>query len=109
MYSNVTFSDFCDTFRDMDRDTNFSYDGKRFLFDYLEEFEADTGEQIEFDVISLCCDYSEASYDEIIADYSIDIDADMEEEEKREFVVEYLNDHTQICGYDDAVIVYANF
>ena len=38
---------------------NFSYDGKKALFKYLEEFEEDTGEKIEFDYIVLCCDYSE--------------------------------------------------
>jgi len=37
---------------------NFSYEGKKALFNYLEELEEEDF-QIEFDYISLCCDYSE--------------------------------------------------
>jgi len=29
------------------------------LFDHLENYEEETGEQVEFDPIALCCDYSE--------------------------------------------------
>ena len=59
MYQEINFSDFCDRFRDMNRDNNFTYDGKRALFDYLENLEEDTGEKIELDIIALCCEYSE--------------------------------------------------
>ena len=38
---------------------NFSYEGKKALFEYLQEYEQSTEEQIEFDYIALCCDYSE--------------------------------------------------
>ena len=41
------------------RPDNFTYDGLHVLFEYIEEFEADTGQQIEFDPIALCCEYSE--------------------------------------------------
>ena len=50
---------------------NFSYDGLHALFEYLEDYEDDTGEEIEFDMIGICCDYSE--YDSLEAfahDYS---------------------------------------
>tara|TARA_R100000278_G_C5424266_1_gene147750 strand:+ start:301 stop:636 length:336 start_codon:yes stop_codon:yes gene_type:complete len=38
---------------------NFSYAGKKALFEYLQEYEQDTDEQIEFDYIALCCEYTE--------------------------------------------------
>ena len=38
---------------------NFSYDGLKALFEYLEEYEEGTGEEIELDVIALCCEYAE--------------------------------------------------
>ena len=41
------------------RPDNFSYAGQEALFDYLEEYEESTGEEVELDVIALCCDYSE--------------------------------------------------
>lgn len=65
MYANISFSDFLDYFHGHDRDSQFSYEGKRALFDYLESVEEDTGEKIELDVIALCCEYTE--YDNLEA------------------------------------------
>ena len=59
MKSNVTFSDFCDRFRDMGRNDSFTYAGKRALFDYLEELEDGCDTEIELDVVGLDCEYSE--------------------------------------------------
>ena len=38
---------------------NFSYEGLKALFEYLEDLESDIGEEIELDVIALCCEYME--------------------------------------------------
>ena len=37
----------------------FSYEGLSALFDYLEEMEESTGEELEFDPVALCCEYEE--------------------------------------------------
>ena len=71
MIDNVTFSDFHDRFRNMDRLDGWTYDGLRAMFDYLEEYEDSTDEQIELDVIAICCDFSEyADLEEFQSDYS---------------------------------------
>lgn len=59
MKQTITFSQFTDAFRDMGREEQFSYEAKQALFDYLEEYEEATGEDIELDVIALCCEYTE--------------------------------------------------
>jgi hypothetical protein len=41
------------------RPNNFSYKGRQALFEMLESYENDTGEEIEFDPIALCCEYTE--------------------------------------------------
>ena len=64
MYQSVGFCDFTDAFRKMDRKENFSYEGLKVLFDYLERLEEDMGEPIELDVIALCCEYMEIEDDE---------------------------------------------
>jgi hypothetical protein len=70
MKSTVGFCEFCDRFRDMNRNETFSYEGKRALFNWLEEYENETGEEIELDVIALCCEYSEyANIEEFRNDY----------------------------------------
>lgn len=58
MKRSVNFYDFERAFERYERE-NFSYDGLKALFNYLEEYEDDTGEELELDVIALCCEFSE--------------------------------------------------
>ena len=58
MIETVYLNDFIDRFRAYDRYDNFGYEGLKALFEYLEEYEDSTGEQIKLDVIALCCDYT---------------------------------------------------
>ena len=41
------------------RPDQFSYQGLGALFDYFEEIEDSIGEEIELDVIGICCEYTE--------------------------------------------------
>ena len=82
MYQSVSFSDFCDSFKKI-RPENFSNDGLRLLFDHFEEIEDSTGEKIELDVIGICCEYSEDTFDQIRSSYSL---GDMSDEEVGEWI-----------------------
>lgn len=59
MKKSVNLHTFRESFRTMGRQANFSWQGLEALFDYLEKLEDDIGEELELDVIGLCCDYSE--------------------------------------------------
>ena len=103
MKQTVNFSDFVAAFHRMDRDTQFTRDGLMVLFDYLETYEDDTGEELELDVIALCCEYSEDCADNIAAAYDIDIeDAEGDPEAVATIVRDYLNNNTILCGETDA-------
>jgi hypothetical protein len=86
MKTTVSEYDFERAFIDANRADNFTYAGRKALFAYLEEYEEDTGEEIELDVIALCCEYSEyASVQEFITAYNDDfIVWDVEPEEADE-------------------------
>ena len=56
MKQTINFSQFRDEFKAI-RPTNFDGEGLKLLFAYLEEYEESTGEEVELDVIALCCDY----------------------------------------------------
>ena len=58
MKTTVNFYEFRNWF-EKNRPNNFSYDGLIALWEMLEEYEEGTGEEIEFDPIALCCEYSE--------------------------------------------------
>jgi ferritin len=57
MIKKVTLNYFMDRFRAFDRYDNFGYEGLKALFEYIEQYEDETGKQIELDVTALCCDY----------------------------------------------------
>ena len=59
MKKTINFYDFSDAFRKAGRNEQFTYEGQRAIFDYLEEYEDSTGEEVELDVVAICCEYME--------------------------------------------------
>lgn len=90
MIKTINFSDFCDSFSDTYKN-NFTYKGKRALFDYLEQLEEDTSTPIELDPIALCCDYTEYdNMEELQASYP-----DIKD-------IEDLENHTQVIQIENS-------
>ena len=70
MKQTINQYDFERAFVKMGRENQFSHEGRKALFEYLEEYEDETGEDVELDVIALCCDYAEyGSMGEFQEDY----------------------------------------
>jgi len=85
LVKKVYFNDFLEEFKKFERDEQFSYEGKRALFDYLNDLSEDIGEPIELDIIGICCDFTEYSdLKEFIDDYSYTIE-DIKEIEDIEY------------------------
>ena len=87
MKNTVTSSEFTASFHRMNRGDNFSHKGLLSLFDYLEQVEEDCGQEINLDVIALCCEYSE--YKDL-ADFQADYDKDDFPD------LDALRDHTEV-------------
>ena len=83
MKRTVTCADFRDALRDHNCLDNFSCNGARALFLYLEELEADIDGDFELDVIALCCNFTEY-------------------EDARQCVLDagYMFSFADKCGYD---------
>tara|TARA_R100001510_G_C7465502_1_gene84125 strand:- start:177 stop:479 length:303 start_codon:yes stop_codon:yes gene_type:complete len=97
MYQEITSSQFSDWFLTSDTyKNNFSYEGLKSLYNYLVDLEEDTGDNIEFDPVAICCEYSEYENLEEIKNNYNDIET-----------IEDLRDHTQvieISGSDKIII-----
>ena len=93
MQTTIDIYDFRKAFEYAGRENNFSYEGLGILFDYLEQYEVDTGEAVELDVIALCCDFSEMDEQEVRDTYNIDDDVEVDD---------FLNDNTMVCGEYEA-------
>jgi hypothetical protein len=114
MKTTVSFYDFQRAFADCGRKDQFSYEGLKALFDYHEDYEEQTGEELELDVIAMCCGYAEDHPDDIARNYSIDlshldVEDDDYEEQCIDAVREYLNDNTTLVGETSTGFVYAVF
>jgi hypothetical protein len=124
----VDLNTFCEAFRNAGRLKQFQ--NLSWLFEYLEDYSDNTDEPVELDVIALCCEYAEDTYDSIVdnypgidmpdpADYSdLDeggevipgtLDEEAFAEARREAILDYLRDNTSVCGFDDETVLYAQF
>lgn len=79
---------FVNAFDNMDRRENFSLYGLRALFEYLEDLEDDIGEEMELDVIALCCEFSEEPLEDVLENYNL---PDIEEMQDNSLVIELDN------------------
>ena len=109
MKQNISFCDFCDAFPES-RDDNFSYDGKKALFNYLEEYEESCDTEIDLDIVALCCEYCEfEGIEDYLKSYDTDIDkedytddGDFEEEDYNEAVLEEIEGKTTLIKIEDS-------
>ena len=108
MKTTVSRYDFERAFVDAGRKDQFSYEGLKALFDYFESYEEETGQEIELDVVAICCEYSEDNPDDIITNYSIDVEG-LDEDEKIDAVRDYLNENTTLVGETATGFVYLSF
>ena len=91
------------------RPKNFTFEGLDILFSHLEELETETGEELELDVIALCCDYAEDTPANIAADYGADIEAAKDDEDIFDIVAEFLDAKGVLIGSTESSIVYRQF
>tara|TARA_R100001129_G_C5233685_1_gene223333 strand:+ start:498 stop:794 length:297 start_codon:yes stop_codon:yes gene_type:complete len=59
MKQTIDLYDFHRAFNVMGRDDPFTYEGLSALFDWLIEIEEGTGEEMELDVVGICCEFTE--------------------------------------------------
>lgn len=99
MKKTINFYDFSDAFRKADR-SNFTYSGLRALFEDLEEYEESTGEEVELDVIALCCEYAE--YDSL-ADFWLEYNQEDYPD------IDAIENETQVIMIDEESFIIAQF
>lgn len=107
-----------------DTNSSFSYSGAYALCEYLEELEADCGEEIEFCHVALRCDYSEyeslqkwgedyfGSWNNLTQEFGDDYFGPLEDETPEEYaerfddaIREYIQAHGILIEFDGGVIV----
>lgn len=73
MKQNVTESMFIDAFQQAGRGEQFSRTALSEMYDYFTDLENDIGEEIELDVIAICCEWTEYdSLEDFQSDYGVE-------------------------------------
>ena len=100
MKQTINLYDFERAFSLSGRENQFTYEGKKALFEYLEQYEEDCDTEIELDVIALCCEYAEyESLEEFHKDY-----------DKEEYPdLDAISDHTQLIEIDTNSFIILQF
>ena len=88
-------------FINYDRDY-YSYEGYEFIFNYYEDLVTNT----ELDVIAICGDFNELSFEEFINDYSLELE---EEEDQEEVISEYIEYNGGSYQILDNTVIYTVF
>ena len=98
MKTSIQLHDFihCDALKD-----NFSYDGRVALFEYLEQYEADCGIELDFDPVALRCEFTEYSDVKGAFENYQPEDEDLSELE----MLEWLQDRTQVIEFKTGLIL----
>ena len=95
MKQTINFYQFRDAFMNL-RPNNFTYEGLIALFDWFEEYEASTDTEIELDIISICCDYTQSTIKEALDVYDLN---SLEELEEKTIVIPVNEDEVIYLNY----------
>lgn len=99
LVKKVSFNDFIEEFKKYNREEAFTYQGKKALFNYLE----DIGEPIELDIIAICCDFTEYSdLKEFNDDYGYSIGHNISS-------IDDIDYYTTLIKIDDERFIIQNF
>ena len=95
MITTINEYDFINAFKTSElRKEQFSYEALKSLFEYYEQYEEGMEERIEFDMIAICCEWTEyKDIDEVKATYSSIED------------LQDLEDNTQVISFDEGLLV----
>jgi len=108
MKKTINQIDFAQAFKDYGRENQFTIKALDILFDYLEQLESDLNEQMELDVIAICCDYTEETLKEWAINNNIDEHLGYTELISRLSSKTYiLGDYTNEQG--EKVVIYQNY
>jgi len=116
MIQKISQFDFVDAFQMNDtRKNTFSYDALIALFEFYEDYEQETGETVELDIIRTCCEFTEySSAWEAMQEYqshdmpTIDaegLDLVEVEELQQNAALQWLHDRTTVLEFDGGVVI----
>jgi len=109
IYQTLNKHQFIDSFKSSDTySNNFSYEGLELLYDWFDV----SDENMELDVVALCCYFCEMSLDEVLSNYDV-TDETLNTDNETELLAlatDYLEENTLLIGLtSDNTFIFQQF
>ena len=102
MKTTVSDYQFVEAFRHAGRETQFSVNARRALFEYFERMEEDSDTEIELDPVGICCEWAEyLSALKAANDYGFKGN----ESDTEEAALDWLHEQTQVVPFDGGIVI----
>jgi len=107
MKITIDSNGFRDAFARFGRQNQFSSNGLQALFTHLDNIERDGGGEIELDVVSLCCDFTEFTTALEAANElgNFTANENLDQQERDRQALQWLCDERSVLLFDGGVIV----
>jgi hypothetical protein len=92
---------FFNAFNNSSRKDQFSNEALEAIFEYMEEYSDSTGENVEFDIVGICCEWSEMTWQDVAMSYGVDLSQCTDDDERIGEVESFLCDNTQFQALPD--------
>jgi hypothetical protein len=102
-------SSFIDAFTHSSRKDQFSYEALEAIFDYLEDYSDSTGEPVELDIVGICCEWSEMTWQDVAMSYGVDLSSCDDDDERIGEVESFLCDNTTVLDLGEGSFVFVQF
>jgi hypothetical protein len=109
IYTTIDKYSFVRAFEESYRRDQFSSEALEAIFEYLEEYSDSTGENVEFDIVGICCEWAEMTWQDVVQSYGLDLSFCDTDEERIDAVKEYLRDQTTSFHLSDDSFVFVQF
>jgi len=100
---------FVRAFEESSRKDQFSSEALEAIFEYMEEYSDSTGENVEFDIVGICCEWAEMTWQDVAMSYDVDLSQCTDDDERIGEVEDYLSRNTQYCEVSEGSFVLVQF
>lgn len=101
--------DFVQMFKESSRKDQFSVEALEAIFDYLDTYSEETGDNVEFDLVGICCNWAEMTWQEVAMSYDVDLSQCTDDDERIGEVEDFLCNNTQYCELSNGSFVFVQF
>ena len=109
IYTEVTQYSFIDAFKRSSRKDQFSHEALEAIYECLEYYSHDSGEDVELDIVAICCEWAEMTWQDVVQSYGLELSFCDTDEERIDAVKEYLQDETTSYHLSDDSFVFVQF